>query len=1204
MHIKTVILQGFRSYRDQVIVEGFSPNHNVVVGRNGSGKSNFFFAIRFVLGDLFSHLSTEERQQLLHEGAGMAVMSAFVEIVFDNSDSRFPTDTDEVSLRRTIGLKKDEWFLNRKHVSRSDVQNMLETAGFSKSNPYYIVQQGKISSMATMKDSDRLELLKEVAGTKVYDEKRAQSLKLMHENEERRKRIAESVSYIEQRLAELEKEKEELNEYLKADKERRGLEYTIYDKDQRDARTKLEELDETRAKESGRTSELRQQQSAARDAYKRAEKELSELQIEIDGFRRQREMWEREKVEAVKARAKLELDVKEAEESVKNSKAQIDALRATEAELKGKIAGEERELQQATPAHAAAVQREADLQRRLSEKRKEVQGYYDRQSRQHQFSTKEERDAFLKDQLKRIKENTARNAKSVKEAEGEIARLKREAEAAEADGETRRGVAQQRAPMIEKAERAVQEKRQLRDGLQNERRALQGRQTDLETEVEKYQADLRRAHDKLIRAMGHTAHRALKAVEGMKLKGVYGTVADVFAAETRYRNAIDAVAGNALFNLVVDTDETAAKIIAELEKRKAGRLSIMPLNRLHAKPFKFSGSEDAVLFSSKLKAREARFQPAIEQVFGRTLVARNMDVAARLSRELDVDCVTLDGDLVNRRGAMVGGYRDDRTSRMAVHEENKAAEAGLAKARDELDKVQRALGELGGRIDAVVEEAQREEQKLQDFRLSATTNRTEAEQAVRRAAERRRDIEQQESMLAQLRATARELEQAAAQMSAELGTELLSGLSGQDRAQLKRLNEEVEALTRELTAATRARTDAEVRKTRLETSLESHLRRVAAETRRELEALEAEAREEDPAQVRAELARAAAAAETIFTRIRENDGEVERRAAQQRRLHEEAEEAKTKEAEATRRLQDEQKSMERLVARRGLVLQKLDENMRKMRELGAKPQIAEKFRDKPVKELVRLLHKANEKLKEFSHVNKKALDQYASFQEQREGLVRRRDELEAGAASIESLIETLDRQKDEAIERTFKQVSQHFSEVFGEIVPGGRARLVIQRKRKAPGAADEGSGGEDAAVPEAGPSSQARKPAVIQFTGIGCQVQFAGSSEAHLLSQLSGGQKTVVALALIFAIQRCDPAPFYLFDEIDAALDAQYRTAVAGVIGRQSEETGAQFVTTTFRPEFVEAADRHYMVSYRNRLSHITAVDKDSALATIAEDLR
>lgn len=139
-----VIIQGFKSYREQTVVEPFDPGHNVVVGRNGSGKSNFFYAIQFVLSDEYSHLRPEQRQALLHEGTGPRVISAYVEIIFDNSDGRLPIDKDEVFLRRVIGSKKDNYFLNKKMVPRSEVMNLLESAGFSRANPYYIVKQGKL----------------------------------------------------------------------------------------------------------------------------------------------------------------------------------------------------------------------------------------------------------------------------------------------------------------------------------------------------------------------------------------------------------------------------------------------------------------------------------------------------------------------------------------------------------------------------------------------------------------------------------------------------------------------------------------------------------------------------------------------------------------------------------------------------------------------------------------------------------------------------------------------------------------------------------------------------------------------------------------------------------------------------------------------------------------------------------------------------
>eukprot|EP00884_Botryococcus_braunii_P023147 jgi/Botrbrau1/9516/Bobra.0211s0007.1 len=250
MYIKQIIIEGFKSYKEQQALDEFSPRINVVVGANGSGKSNFFHAIRFVLNDIFTSLRPEDRQKLLHEGAGHAVMSAFVEVVFDNSDNRLPVDREEVRLRRTIGLKKDEYQLDKKHITKTEVMQLLETAGFSRANPYNVVQQGKITAMATMSDQQRLEMLKEIGGTKIYEDRRRESLKILHDTDNRRNRINEMLGELEGKLKELDAEREELAKFQSLDKQRRSLEYAIYDKEIADTRDRLDEVEAERVAEA------------------------------------------------------------------------------------------------------------------------------------------------------------------------------------------------------------------------------------------------------------------------------------------------------------------------------------------------------------------------------------------------------------------------------------------------------------------------------------------------------------------------------------------------------------------------------------------------------------------------------------------------------------------------------------------------------------------------------------------------------------------------------------------------------------------------------------------------------------------------------------------------------------------------------------------------------------------------------------------
>ena len=191
------------------------------------------------------------------------------------------------------------------------------------------------------------------------------------------------------------------------------------------------------------------------------------------------------------------------------------------------------------------------------------------------------------------------------------------------------------------------------------------------------------------------------------------------------------------------------------------------------------------------------------------------------------------------------------------------------------------------------------------------------------------------------------------------------------------------------------------------------------------------------------------------------------------------------------------------------------------------------------------------------------------------------------------MIEALDQRKDEAIQRTFKQVSKEFANIFERLVPAGRGRLVIQRKT------DQRQPGEES-------EDDRPEKSVENFTGVGISVSFNSKhDEQQRIQQLSGGQKSLCALALVFAIQQCDPAPFYLFDEIDANLDAQYRTAVAQMLedisAKQSSEgegggMSGQFICTTFRPEMLLVADRCYGVTFHNKTSRIDVATREAAL--------
>ncbi|KAH7925875.1 RecF/RecN/SMC protein [Leucogyrophana mollusca] len=396
MYIKTLTIQGFKSYRDQTQIEPFSPRHNVVVGRNGSGKSNFFAAIRFVLSDAYTSMSREERQALLHEGVSVTTtLSAYVEIVFDNSDNRFPTGREEVILRRTIGLKKDEYSLDKKSASKADVMNLLESAGFSKSNPYYIVPQGRITALTNAKDHERLALLKEVAGTKVYEQRRAESLRIMAETDAKRSKIVELLEYIDSRLAELEEEKEELKEFQEKDKERRCLEYALYQRELEEVGEALEEIEEERRGEVHGANVRREQFDGREKDIQRLEQTISQTKHTLSTLNLSRRDAHTELTDLVRSRTELECIVADLRSAGERDGGRHVALEADLSAVEERIKEKEGELDDLLPRWAQQRARESAEKRKMEEARAQLSALFAKQGRVNRFRTKAERDTYL-----------------------------------------------------------------------------------------------------------------------------------------------------------------------------------------------------------------------------------------------------------------------------------------------------------------------------------------------------------------------------------------------------------------------------------------------------------------------------------------------------------------------------------------------------------------------------------------------------------------------------------------------------------------------------------------------------------------------------------------------------------------------------------------------------------------------------------------
>ncbi|XP_073386967.1 structural maintenance of chromosomes protein 3 [Physcomitrium patens] len=1198
MYIKQVIIEGFKSYKEQVATEPFSPKHNCVVGANGSGKTNFFHAIRFVLSDLFHHLRAEDRQALLHEGAGHQVLSAFVEIVFDNSDNRIPVDREEVRLRRTIGVKKDEYFLDKKHITKTEVMNLLESAGFSRSNPYYVVQQGKIASLTLMKDHERLDLLKEIGGTRVYEERRKESLKIMVDTENRRKQIIQVVQYIEERLKELDEEKEELKKYQQLDKQRRSLQYTIFEKELLDARQKLEEIEEARARVSEKSSEMHNTVVDAHEKSKNLEKELKTLNKELQSLLKEKETAERQKTEVLKLYAKKELDVKDVEERMRaEARTKVEVQRELRA-IEKEVERSQKDLEDVSPVFDQLMAQEEAILKGIADRERQLSILYQKQGRTTQFRSKEDRDSWLQKEIDDIERVMADVQEQITKLELEANNLNEDYAQQKRNIEAREAEMNEQEAIADKCRQDFSAIKIERDELQENRKVLWKKENELNREVEKLKADIVKSEKSMDLAAPGDIRRGLQSVRRIikdhNITGVHGPLAELLECEEKFFTALEVTAGNSLFHVVVDNDEISTRIIRYLTSEKGGRVTFMPLNQIRYSRVSYPTGPDVVPLLKKIKY-DLRFGPAFAQVFGGTVICRDLEVATTVSRTAEVDCITLDGDQVSKKGGMTGGFYDYRRSKLkllsVIRENNKLVNV----KQQELTKVRAELQNIDSKCNAIVSEQEKMNATLSYHKSQADQLRADIAALKKQESSTRQALEAKKRLLATAHNQIDSHKAGIASRRAEMETQLVDSLTPEQRSLLSSLNPEITQLKEQLIECKARRMDAETRKSELETLLATNLVKRQQELQAQLAASDSQTIVQDVELRKQELKDAKSTVDEAVRQLKSVTDQIDKHSKGIRDLKNALDELKGLEDKYELTLQDESKDLEQLLNTRNLLHAKREDLMKKIRDLGSLPSDAfEKYQKKTLKELHKMLHKCNEQLKNYSHVNKKALDQYVNFTEQREELHKRQAELDSGDEKIRELISVLDQRKDESIERTFKGVAKFFKEAFSELVPGGLGSLVMMTKRKAAEAGDDDPDEEGAPNDE-----EARRE---KYVGVKVKVSFTGQGETQSMKQLSGGQKTVVALTLIFAIQRCDPAPFYLFDEIDAALDPQYRTAVGNMIKRQADAGATQFITTTFRPELVKVADRVYGVTHKNRVSRVDVITKEEALHFIEQD--
>lgn len=1169
----------------------------MVVGRNGSGKSNFFSAIRFVLGDAFTNLSREDRAALLHEGSGSAVMSAYVELVLDNSDGRIPNYGEEVVIRRTVGLKKDDFSIDKIHVNKKDVFNLLESAGFSRNNPYYIVPQGKITALTNAKDSQRLDLLRSVAGTQTYEDRRQQSLEKMTETRFKQKKIDENLQYIEDRLNELEQEKQELKEFQERDREKRSIDYTIYENEIAELDSKIEAYEDQRQELLDSGSDYSEHQSSLEEGAKALESKLAELKERDQIMRYEKDQLEKDAEVLANELATLEVRMAELDANQAQFSESKQQLTDDIASTNEKITYAQQKLEQLLPEYAQLKTQEESLRNEVASRETRQKHLNMKQGRSAQFKSPREYGQWLDNEIAQLSAAINTLQPSARETESQIEDLRQQLTEKEKLVHELRVKLESTSEEYKEAKQHQLTLQTSKSALNDERKSLWREESRLTIHIDNLREANRKATHRLAETMSKDISNGLLAMEKIvsrdNISGVYGPLGDLISFDAKYKLAVEVTAGNSLFHVVVDTDETATRIMKELNRERSGRVTFMPLNRLRPPRVDYPTEDDQAFPLISKISHEPTFAPAVQQVFGKTLLCMNLDAGRQLAHAWKLNAITLAGDRIDSRGVLEGGHHDTRKSRID-------AMRGLRKVKGDLDQKLRELSVLKESISTKSQEivkAMNDENNASSRREALSTSMETLGQDIKNNTQEQIQIRDLISSLEQTlegkHADIQSLEEQKSSFERDKQAGLTTTLSQEETTELESIQSELPELKRRYNEVVAQRTDVEQSKTLLEMDLNETL--YSERDRLMARAIELENDSNNDSQhqeFEAKIKSLRSSEKSAKAKISQAESELDQIISQTTQLEEElasVSSEREKVDESVRRRLNEANNI--LNRQRDLITRK-QQYVKKIRDLGALAMTQyDKFKNMPTSRLLKRSSELAEALKKFAHVNKKALEQHTNFTKQREDLLERRKELDRAEESIQELIETLDRRKDEAIDRTFKQVAKGFSEVFQKLVPAGVGRLIMQRR------GDQGEQGDEELPPTNG-GANADEQSVNDYVGVSISVSFnSRNDEQQRIEQLSGGQKSLCALALIFAIQLSDPAPFYLFDEIDANLDTQYRTAVADMVSELSQE--GQFICTTFRPEMLQVADKFYGVLFNNKMSSIQTITQDDALTFI-----
>lgn len=1182
IRISKIRMKNFKSFRRATIPipEGFT----AIVGPNGSGKSNIVDAICFVLGrSSAKSLRAERFSDLIFNGGKKEkpAKKAEVSLYLDNSGLEMPYDAKEIKVTRSTDTTGTSVYrLNGKRTTRTEILEVLSSANIQP-NGHNIVLQGDITSIIEMNPAERRGIIDEIAGIAEYDEKKRKALRELEKVSENISTVEAVLREVKENLEKLEKEKDDAvrHSYLR-DEIRRDKGIVLTSKN---------------LSLTGEIAELDGEINHMENASQRANKHLNILQVKREVKKKEleklnREIITKEETENFEVFREIERSknlLAAMEEKIRNTNERLDDLEDERKKSGLNISGITQEIKDYQALNKKLAAQAAEVEKEITKAKALVEEKYASLSKDDDTRDKrdqlldartrleEEQKEFLEAEKKKalLEERLLSREKAFDELQGEIRTLKQELNDALAN---KKHAAAQKKLVEGELDEDYHKKRDLIDERVEVKKNLDRVGVLLDHKVEEL-ARLEAKYGAMEEATKRrtTGSKAVEAVLELRdrgtIKGVHGTIAELGKTSPTYAKALEIAAGRGLSFLVVEDEGVAEKCITHLKQKRIGRATFLPLKKL--KPITPSREASRIAKSARgfaldLIRFDEKFRKAFATVFRNTVVVDDPAFARRVISKARM--VTLDGDLIETSGIMSGGHY--RSAQEGFKE--------LDKSRQRLHALRAEVAGLKEERTRLINEDARIQEELQGLNARELENTKEREALAERLraldgtiAALREGIAGKEVLLKEAKSELKELKKDVASMQqassalssiireiqAEkegLENELSLTQAEELMAEMKSLEAKVSGLKEERDGL---RNQIRINESRVEEILTPRIK----ELQGNLAALseEASSLEADLASLREKKSEAEAQLSTLHDEKSKVSVGIESLKAKREGQIKALEKIEDKIRDLRQRIEDLARSRERSRIEKAKLETKLEEVQR---DLEAFADIAVDLREPmDTADLEKEIAKMEAELESLEPINMRAIEDYEVVKEKFDKLNSRVEVLQAEREAILKLMDEIEHRKKVVFMEVFEGVAANFRGIFERLSPGGSADLLLDEDNPLDG-------------------------------GLQIQARPAGKNPQYI-ELMSGGEKTLTALSFIFAIQRFQPAPFYILDEIDMFLDDDNVRKVSELIRESSG--GDQFIVVSLRSSLMASADQLFGISNEDGVSKIIGVELEEIAA-------